>query len=158
MNIAEQFESERAALKARLGALLSGGAECLVKDGETIVTHFYVDGLEVLLPQPFFDRTSGALVGITWWCWLREVHFEAAMQRSHLFHAKRWEWLNDRNLSIETDDHSLLMSALDPPGVDKRGNTVWQEWQAFKRENDWLEEAAAELRVSCLDMARRAVG
>jgi len=158
MNLTDQLETERTRLQSRIDALLADGAECLVKDGETIVTHFYVDGLEVLLPQPFFDRSSGELIGVTWWCWLREVHFEAAMQRSHLFHARTWEWHNDRNVSILTDDHTLLISALDPPEVDKGGNAVWQEWLKFKRDNPWLKEAVAELRETYMNIAKEAVG
>jgi len=158
MNLKEQFETEQVALQAQLDALLKDGAECLVKDGESIVTHFYVDGVEALLPQPYFDRQTGKLTMLTWWCWLREVHFEAAMQRSHLFHAKKWELHNDRNVSILTDDQTLLISALDPPEVDERGNAVWQEWLKFKRDNPWLKEAVAELRETYMNIAKEAVG
>lgn len=158
MNLRTQFESEQVALQAHLDAFLAGGAECLVKDGESIITHFYVDGVEALLPQPYFDRQTGKFSMLTWWCWLREVHFESAMQRSHLFHAKKWEWLNDRNLNIQSDDHTLLISALDPPEVDEGGNAVWQEWQVFKRDNTWLVEVAAEIRKGFIETARRAIG
>jgi hypothetical protein len=157
MNLKDRFEAERVKLQTRLDVLLKDGAECLVKDGDQIVTHFFVDGVEVLLAQPFFDRLTGKLVGLTWWCWLREVHFEAAMQRSHLLHAKTWEWLNDQNISIQTDDYSLLISALDPPEVDERGNVVWQEWQEFKRNNLWLEKAADEIRMGFIETAKRAI-
>jgi len=56
MNLTDRFENERIDLQRRLDALLKDGAECLVKDGESIVTHLYVDGVEALLPQPYFDR------------------------------------------------------------------------------------------------------
>lgn len=158
MSLKEQFKTEQVALQARFDALLKDGAECLVKDGKSIVTHFYVDGVEALLPQPFFDRLTGKLVGVTWWCWLREVHFESAMQRSHLLHAKSLEWSNERNLIIQTEDHLLLISALDPPEIDERGNAVWQEWQVFKKDNSWLEEAAVEIREGFMETARRAIG
>lgn len=158
MNLTDRFETERMDLQTQLDALLNDGAECLVKDGESIVTHFYVDGVETLLPQPFFDRLTGELVGVTWWCWLREVHFEAAMQRFHLLHAKRWEWLNEHNLNVQTEDHLLLISALEPPEIDERGNAVWQEWREFKRDNPWLVEAADKIRVGFMETAKRAIG
>lgn len=154
----DKVESEQREFQTRLDALLKNGAECLVKDGGTLVTSFYLDSFELLQPQLYFDRLTGELDHLIWWCWLREVHFEAAMQRSHLIHVKAWEWINDRNLNIETDDHTMLISALDPPEVDGRGNAVWKEWQAFKQDNPWLEAAVAELRETYMDMARRGVG
>lgn len=158
MNLTDLFEDERIDLQTRLDALLKDGTECLVKDGESIITHFYVDGVEALLPQPYFDRQTGKLATLTWWCWLREVHFEAAMQRSHLLHAKSLEWLNERNLNVQTEDHLVLISALDPPEVDERGNAVRQEWEEFKRDNSWLEVAAGEIREEFIETVKRAIG
>ena len=156
--ITERFESGRLELQARLDALLNDGAECLVKDGEIIVASFYIDGFEILLPQPFFDRQTGALNSVTWWCWFREFHFEGGMQRSHLIHLEVWEWLNERNLKLKTDDHELLIGALDPPDVDPQGNAIWEEWQKFKQANPWLEDVAADIRGDFLQTAKRARG
>lgn len=64
---------------AKLDALLADCAECLVKDEGKIMTSFYIDGFELLLPQPFFDRQTGALTRVTWWCWFREILFEDGM-------------------------------------------------------------------------------
>jgi len=156
--ITDRFESERLEVQARLDALLKDGAECLVKDEATIVTSFYIDGFELLLPQGYFDRQTGALTSVTWWCWFREVHFEGGMERSHLIHVRVWGWLNERNLKLKTDDYELLIGSLDPAEVDPHGNAVWGEWQAFRRNNAWLEEVATEIRSEYLETARRAVG
>ena len=156
--IIDRFESERRELQALLDTLLKDGAECLVKDEGTIVTSFYIDGFELLLPQPFFDRQTGALTSVTWWCWFREIHFEGGMQRSHLIHVRVWEWLNDRNLNLKTDDHELLIGSLDPPEVDPQGNAIWEEWQKFKQANLWLEDVATDLRRDFLQTTRRAIG
>jgi len=83
------------------------------------------------------------------------VHFEAGVQRSHLAHIKQVAWLNERNLSLETDDHALLISALDPPEVDERGNAVWQEWKEFQSANLWLEQVKANLRTEYKDIVAR---
>ena len=101
---------------------------------------------------------TGELTNLSWWCLLREIHFEGGMQRSHLLHVKKFEWLNDRNLRLKTDHHTILISALDPPEVDPQGAAVWAEWQTFKRDNPWLEKVAAEIRDDHLKTARRAVG
>ena len=158
MTIPEQIETARQDLQQRMDALLADGAECLVKDGETLVTSFYIAGFELLLPQPFFDRQSGELSGLSWWCWFREIHFEGGMERSHLLHVKAFDWLNDRNLTLATDDYILLICSLDPPDIDPQGNAIWAEWQKFKQENPWLEDVAFDLRSAFLETARRAVG
>ena len=98
------------------------------------------------------------MTNLSWWCLLREIHFEGGMQRSHLLHVKSFEWLNDRNLRLKTDMHSLLISALDPPEIDPQGDAVWRKWQAFKQANLWLAEVAEEIRDDHLETARRAVG
>ena len=156
--LSDSFESGRLELQFRLDTLLKAGAECLVKDGEAIITSFYIDGFELLLPQPFFDRQTGALTILTWWCWFREIHFEGGMQRSHLVHVKAWEWFNDRNLSLKTDDYELLIGSLDPPDVDPQGNAVLGEWLEFKQENPWLADVAAALQKDFLQTAKRAIG
>lgn len=69
-----------------------------------------------------------------------------------------WEWINDRNLKIKTDDHELLIGSLDPPDVDPRGNAVWVEWQSFKQANPWLKVVVADLRGDFLQTAKRARG
>jgi hypothetical protein len=158
MNLTEHLESEQAVIQARLNALLKDGAACLVKDGDLIVTSFYLDTLEVLLPQPFFNRQSGELSKVTWWCCFREIHFEDAMQRSHLMHVTKFDWINERNLSAVTDDFTHLISAIDPAEVDPEGNAVWCEWIAFRRENPWLVEVAAEISSEYQETARRAIG
>lgn len=157
MNLTERLEDERTTLQNRLDTLLTEGAECLVKDGEFIVTTFYLDSFEILLAQPFFDRQTGKLGRVTWWCCLREVHFEGGMQRSHLMHVKVFDWMDDRNLSVTTDDFQLIVSALEPREFDPQGYTILQEWQAFKQDNPWLDEVAAETRSDFMETARRAV-
>jgi len=71
-------------------------------------------------------------------------------------HAKRIEWLNDRNLQVKTNDYTFLISALDPQEVDPVGNDVYDEWRKFQAANSWLEKITAEQREEFLDMARRA--
>jgi len=158
MNLTERLESERATIKSRLDALLRDGAACLIKDGDSIVTSFYLDGFEVLLPQPFFNRQTGELQSITWWCCLREIHFEDAMQRSHLMHVTKFDWIDDRNLLAVADDFTHTISAIDPKEVDPEGNAIWEEWQAFRRENPWLDEVAADIRSEYIETAKRAIG
>lgn len=158
MNLTEKLESERETLQSRVDELLKDGSSCLVKDGDSIVTSYYLDALELLLPQPFFDRQSGELLKVTWWCVFREVHFEDAMQRSHLMHVTKFDWINDRNLLAVTDDFIHIISTLDPEEVDPDGSAVWREWQAFRRESPWLDDVAAEIRTEYLEIARRTVG
>ena len=158
MTTSEKIETARQELQQKMDALINDGAECLVKDGETIVTSFYLDAFELLLPQPFFDRQSGELTGLTWWCWFQEIHFEGSMERSHLLHVKAFDWLNDRNLTVVTDDYALLVCAIDPPNIDPQGNAVWSEWQKFRMDNPWLADVTDDLRSEFLDTAWRAIG
>jgi len=158
MNLTERLEENRAALQTRLDRLLKDGAACLVKDQETTVTSFYLDAFEILLPQPFFDRHTGELRIVTWWCCLREIHFEDGMQRSHLMHVTEFDWIDDRNLLAMTDDFIHLISSLDPSEVDPEGGAIWSEWQAFRLSNPWLTEVVAEIRSEYFETARRAVG
>jgi len=152
----EEIKQARREFQAKLDALLKDGAECMVKDGDEIVTSFYLSSFEVLKAVPFFSRATGKVLWFTFWCWMQEVHFEAGMQRSHLIHAKQVEWLNDRNLQLRTDDYTFLISALDPPEVDPVGNDVYDEWRGFQTANPWLEKIKAEQREEYLKMAMRA--
>ena len=111
---------------------------------------------EVLKAVPFFSRSTGKVLRFTFWCWSQEVHFEAGMQRSHLIHAKQVEWWNDRNLQLKTDDYTFLISALDPPEVDRIGNEVYDEWRGFQAANPWLDKITAEQREEFRAMVRRA--
>jgi len=147
----EQAQSE---FQTKLDTLLKDGAECMVKDGDEVVTSFYLASFEVLKVVPFFSRSTGEVMRFTFWCWFQEVHFEAGMQRSHLIHAKQIEWLNDRNLQLKTDDYTFLISALDPPDVDPIGNDIYEEWLAFQTANPWLDKITAEQKEEFLDMVR----
>jgi len=151
----ERMEAARAAFQAKLDELLKDGAECVVHNGGERVTSFILASFEVLKALPFISRITGKLLRFTYWCWFQEVHFEAGMQRSHLAHIKQVAWLNVRNLSLETDDHALLISALDPPEVDERGNAVWQEWKEFQTANPWLEQVKTNLRTEYQEIVKR---
>lgn len=152
----ENIEQAKEEFQSRLNALLKEGAGCMVKDGDEIVTSFYLASFEVLKAVPFFSRSTGKVLRFTFWCWIQEVHFEAGMQRSHLVHAKQVEWLNDRNLRLKTDEYTLLISALDPPEVDPVGNEIYNEWREFQAANPWLDKITAEQREGYMDMVRRA--
>jgi len=65
--------------------------------------------------------------------------------------------LNDRNLEIITEDHTILISAVDPPEVDPDTNAVYKEWLAFQKGNPWLNEITKQQRDEFLDMVKRAV-
>ena len=149
----EQAQSE---FQTKLDALLKGGAGCMVMDGDEVVTSFYLASFEALKAVPFFSRSTGKALRFTFWCWFQEVHFEVGMQRSHLIHAKKVEWLNDRNLQLKTDDYTFLISALDPPDVDQEGKAVSDEWLAFRKANPWLDKVTAEQREEFMDMVRQA--
>ena len=153
----EDIEQAKGNFQNKLDSLLKGGAECMVKDKDEIVTSFYLASFEVLKAVPFFSRSTGKVLRFTFWCWFQEVHFEAGMQRSHLIHAKLVEWLNDRNLLLKTDDYTLLISALDPPEVDPIGNDVYDEWRGFQTANPWLDKVTAEKREEFMDMVKRAI-
>ena len=152
----EEIKQARREFQAKLDALLKDGAECMVKDGDEIVTSFYLASFEVLKAVPFFSRTTGEVLRFSYWCWFQEVHFEAGMQRAHLLHVKQVEWLNDRNLRLKSDDYTFLVSAIDPPEVDPEGNGVFDEWRAFREANPWLEEVTAQQREEFMDMVKRA--
>jgi len=149
----EQAQSE---FQIKLDELLKDGAGCTVLDGGEVVTSFYLASFEVLKAVPFFSRSTGKVLRFTFWCWCQEIHFEAGMQRSHLMHAKRIEWLNDRNLQVKTNDYTFLISALDPQEVDPVGNDVYEEWRDFQAANPWLDKITAEQREEFMDMAKRA--
>ena len=153
----KDIEQARLEFQTKLDALLKDGAGCLVSDDDEVVTSFYLASFEVLKAVPFFSRATGEVLRFTFWCWFQEVHFEAGMQRSHLIHAKRIEWLNDCNLKLKTDDYTFLISAIDPPDVDPVGNDVYDEWRGFQAANSWLEQITAEQRVQFMDMVRRSV-
>ena len=150
------IEQAQREFQNKLDTLLKDGAECMVKDGDEVVTSFYLASFEVLKAVPFFSRSTGKVLRFTFWCWMQEVHFEAGMQRSHLIHTKQVEWLNDHNLQLKTDDYTLLISVLDPPEVDPTGNAVYQEWNEFRKANSWLDRITTEQREEFLDMVRRA--
>ena len=149
----EQVQRE---FQTKLDALLQDGAGCMVIEGNDAVTSFYLASFEVLKAVPYFSRSTGKVLRFTFWCWMQEIHFEAGMQRSHLIHAKKVEWLNNRNLELRTDDYCLLISALDPPDVDQIGNGVYDEWMRFQAVNPWLDRITTEQREEFLDMSRRA--
>ena len=79
------------------------------------------------------------------------------MNRSHFILVKELNWLNDRNLEINTDEYRILISAIDPPEVDPDANAVYEEWKLFQRANPWLNDITDQQRVEFLDMVKRAV-
>ena len=150
------IEQAQRELQDKLDTLLKDGAGCMIVDGNEIVTSFYLASLEVLKAVPFFSRSTGKVLRYTFWCWMQEIHFEAGMQRSHLFQARQVEWFNDRNLQLKTEEYNFLISALDPPDVDPIGNDVYIEWRIFQDANSWLENVTMEQREEFLDMIKRA--
>ena len=144
-------------LQTRINKLLADGAECRIKDGQELVTSFYLGSFEVLQAVPFFSRKTGKVLRFTYWCWSQEVHFEAGMNKSHLILVNELNWLNDRNLEIITEDHTILISAIDPPEVDPGANVVYQEWKSFQEANPWLNDITDQQRDEFLDMVKREV-
>jgi len=153
----EEIRQAQREFQAKLDGLMQSGAECMVKDGDGIVTSFYLASFEVLKAVPYFSRTTGKVLRFTFWCWFQEMHFEAAMQRAHIMQVKQVEWLNDRNLRLKSDDYTFLVSAIDPPEVDPEGNAVFDEWRAFREANPWLEQVTAQQREGFMDMVKRAI-
>ena len=144
-------------LQTQLNKLLQDGSECRIMDGQELVTSFYLASFEVLQAVPFFSRSTGKLLRFTFWCWFQEVHFEAGMNKSHLILAKELNWINDRNLEVNTDDYRILISAIDPPEVDPEANSIYDEWKLFQDANPWLEKITNQQRAEFLDMVKRAV-
>ncbi len=153
----ETIKQEQEGLQTRLDVLLQNGAECRIMDGKEFVTSFYLATFQVLKAVPFISRETGEVLRFTYWCWFQEVHFEAGMNRSHLLLIKDLEWLNDRNLNIETDDYRILISAIDPPEVDPIANKAFKEWDAFQKVNPWLIEITNQQRDEFLGMVTRAI-
>jgi len=144
-------------LQNRMSQLLQDGADCRIMDGQEHVTSFYLASFEVLQAVPFFSRKTGKVLRFTFWCWFQEVHFEAGMNKSHLILVRELNWLNDRNLEVNTEDYRILISAIDPPEIDPDTNAVYKEWQAFQDANPWLEEITNQQSEEFLDMVKRAV-
>lgn len=153
----EKITQSQIGLQIQLDVLLQNGAECRIMDGKEFVTSFYLTSFQVLKAVPFISRETGAVLRFTYWCWFQEVHFEAGMNRSHLLFIKDLEWLNDRNLNIETDDYGILISAIDPPEVDPVANKVFKEWETFRKVNLWLSEITNQQRDEFLGMVERAI-
>jgi len=140
-----------------MNKLLQDGAECRIMDGQELVTSFYLASFEVLLAVPFFSRSTGKVLRFTFWCCFQEVHFEAAMNKTHLILARELNWFNDRNLEIVTEDYKMLISAIDPPEIDPKANSIYDEWKSFQGTNPWLEEITNQQREEFMDMIKRAV-
>jgi len=157
MKMKEEILQAQEELQTRINKLLADGSECRIKDGQELVTSFYLASFEVLSAVPFFSRATGKVLRFSFWCWFQEVHFEAGMNKSHLILVKELNWLNDRNLEIITDDYRILISAIDPPEVDPDANAVYEEWQSFQKANPWLNEITNQQRVEFLDMVKRVV-
>jgi len=144
-------------LQNRMNKLLQDGAECRILDGEELVTSFYMASFEVLQAVPFFSRSTGKVLRFAFWCWFQEVHFEAAMNKSHLILVNELNWLNARNLEIITEDYRILISAIDPPEIDPEANSISDEWKSFQDANPWLKKITNQQREELLDMVKRAV-
>ncbi len=144
-------------LQDRLNKLLQDGAQCQIMDGKELVTSFYLASFEVLQAVPFFSRATGKVLRFTFWCWFQEVHFEAGMNKSHLILARELNCLNDRNLEIVTEDHKILISAIDPPKINPEANSIYDEWKSFQETNPWLAEITNQQREEFVDMVKRAV-
>jgi len=157
MNMKEEILQAQEEFKNRINKLLADDAECRIKDGQELVTSFYLASFEVLSAVPFFSRATGKVLRFTFWCWFQEVHFEAGMNKSHLILVNELNWLNDRNLEIITEDHTILISAIDPPEVDPGANVVYQEWKSFQEANPWLNDITDQQRDEFLDMVKREV-
>lgn len=153
----EEIIQAQKELQTQLNKLLQDGAECRIMDGQELVTSFYLASFEVLQAVPFFSRKTGKVLRFTFWGWFQEVHFEAGMNKSHLILAKELNWINDRNLEVNTDDYRILISAIDPPEVDPEANSIYEEWKSFQDANPWLKEISNQQRDEFIDMAKRAV-
>ena len=157
MIMKEEILQAQEEFQNRIDNLLADGAECRIMDGQELVTSFYLASFEVLSAVPFFSRATGKVLRFTFWCWFQEVHFEAGMNKSHLILVKELNWLNDRNLEINTEEYKMLISANDPPKVDPDANNVYEEWKLFQGANLWLSDIADQQRTEFLDMVKRAV-
>ena len=157
MIMKEEILQAQVEFQNKINKLLINGAECRIMDGQELVTSFYLASFEVLSAVPFFSRATGKVLRFTFWCWFQEVHFEAGMNKSHLILVKELNWLNDRNLEIITEDHTILISAIDPPEVDPAAIVVYKEWQAFQKVNLWLNDIIDQQRAEFLEMVKRAI-
>jgi len=157
MKMKEEILQAQEELQTRIKKLLADGAECRIMDGQKLVTSFYLASFEVLMAVPYFSRSTGKVLRFTFWCWFQEMHFEAGMNKSHLILAKELNWLNDRNLEIITEDHTILISAIDPPEVDPDAHVVYKEWKSFQKTNPWLNDITDQQRDEFLNMVKREV-
>ena len=153
----EEITQTQEELQTRIIQLLMDGAECRVMDGQELVTSFYLASFEVLKAVPYFSRSTGKVLRFTFWCWFQEIHFQAGMNKSHLIIVTELNWLNDRNLEFFTEDHTILISAIDPPEVDPDANMVYKEWNSFQETNPWLNDITDQQSVEFLGMVKRAV-
>jgi len=153
--VKEEITQAQEGLQNRMNRLLQDGTECRILDGQEFVTSFYLASFEVLHAVPFFSRSTGKVLRFTFWCWFQEIHFEASINRSHLVLIKETEWLNDRNFQIKTDEYRILISTIDPPEIDPKANSIYDEWKSFIDTNPWLEEITNQQRAEFLDMVKR---
>ncbi|MBC8465644.1 hypothetical protein H8D57_01325 [bacterium] len=79
------------------------------------------------------------------------------MNRSHLIQVKQFDWINNRNLQILTNDYKITISAIDPPEVDPDANAAFKEWKVFQEVNPWLTEITDRQREEFTEMVRSSV-
>ena len=144
-------------LQARMDKLLLDGAECRIMDGKEFVTSLYLASFEVLKAVPYFSRSTGKVLRFAYWCWFQELHFEGGMNRSHLTQVKQFDWINNRNLPILTNDYKIIISAINPPEVDPYANAAFKEWEVFQRANPWMVEITDRQREEFTEMVGRLV-